>query len=114
GDGGNLDLTRQLVEQLPSVDFLVSVERKFLDEFLRHASAWPLQRAEQLTVVVEDMTVSQWAQDNGKPGIVHGAQRDHVAILVPRYASRGEDGSTFAPGESFLADGLAAAGQIVV
>src|SRR5262249_11670496 len=53
------------------------------------------------------LAVAQWAQDSGKAGR-DGA--DGPVVLIPRYASRGEVGAEFIPGESFLAGGLAAAG----
>ena len=37
-----------------------------------------------------------------------------AVTLVPRYASRGEDGAVLVPGETFLVDGLAAAGLRIV
>src|SRR5690606_11573208 len=37
-----------------------------------------------------------------------------IATLTPRYASRGEDGSTFVPGDTFLLDGLAKADHLVI
>ena len=41
----------------------------------------------------------------------HGPAPPRLATLLPRYASRRDDGSVFVPGESFLADGLAAMGH---
>ncbi|MCH8965741.1 MAG: hypothetical protein IIB58_12315 [Planctomycetes bacterium] len=60
--------------------------------------------------------VAQWAQDNGKAGTVDAGESGgrQPATLVPRYASRREDGTVLVPGETFLADGLAAAGHVVV
>ena len=110
GAGGCLDVARQLVETMPDVDIVASLEERHLPSFEATASAWPLGRRGQFTVVVEPMTVSQWAQDNGKAGIVDGK----VASIVPRYASRREDGSVFVPNESFLMDGLAAIGHTVI
>ena len=111
GAGGCLDVARQLVETMPGVDIVASLEERHLPSFEATVSTWPLDRRAQFTVLVErSMTVSQWAQDNGKAGIVDG----HVATIVPRYASRREDGSVFVPNESFLMDGLAAIGHTVI
>ncbi len=116
GDGGCLDVVRQLLDALPEADFIASVEEKHLDRVLEAARGWKLGRAGRCALVPESLPVSQWAQDDGKPGIAaskDGADRV-VVTLVPRYASRGEDGAVLVPGETFLADGLAAAGQRVV
>src|SRR5690606_32768810 len=65
----------------------------------------------QITLIVEELSIAQWAQDNGKPGVdVDG----RPIILVPRYASRGEVGTTFVPGETYLMNGVAAANVKVV
>jgi hypothetical protein len=112
GDGGNLDLTRQLVESLPAVDFVISIENRFVEEFLALFKTWPAAQT-NITVIPEPLTVSQWAQDNGKPGVIETNGSATVATIVPRYASRSEEASTFVPGETFLADGLAAAGMDV-
>lgn len=126
GDGSSLDILRQLVEALPDVDVYVNVEQRFLDQFIARARLWPLRRPARLTAMPEPLTVSQWAQDNGKPGWLTdpaGRRGDSTdtsgattrpALLVPRYASRGERESTAVPGDSFLADGLAAAGIGIV
>jgi hypothetical protein len=114
GDGGSLDIVRQLLDALPEADFVASVEEKHLTKVLEAARGWNFGRAGRCTRVPEPLPVSQWAQDDGKPGFVGSAGADRVVVtLVPRYASRGEDGALFVPGETFLADGLAAAGQRV-
>lgn len=112
GDGGNVDMVRQLVEQLPDVKLVLSIQRQHLDEFLSTFRTWSSGDPQRITLVTEPLIVAQWAQDNGKPGVVmdagHGARK--VVTLVPRFASRGEDGSTFVPGETLLLDGLPLAG----
>jgi hypothetical protein len=103
GDGGNADILRQAVEALPNCQFVVSIELEHARGFIECASAWPLQQTGQLTIVPEPLPVAQWAQDNGKPGAIEtddGQRR--LAILAPRYASWGDDGSAFVPGETFL------------
>ncbi len=124
GAGGNLDLAGQLIEQLPDAEFIASIEEKHLGQFLKLASGWPLLRPGRLTVLPEPLPVAQWSQDNGKAGTVtstesagpaNGAAANvRIATLVPRYASRREDGSVFIPGESFLTDALAATGHTVI
>lgn len=124
GAGGNLDLARQLIEQLPNAKFIASIEEKHLDQFLKLASGWPLLRSGRLTVLPEPLPVAQWSQDNGKAGTVTATASSDgtagaaapvtIATLVPRYASRREDGSVFIPGESFLMDSLAATGHTVI
>ena len=124
GAGGNLDLARQLIERLPDAEFIASIEEKHLDQFLKLASGWPLLRPGRLTVLPEPLPVAQWSQDNGKAGTITVAASGggtggaaapvRIATLVPRYASRREDGSVFIPGESFLMDALAATGHTVI
>ena len=116
GSGDSIDIARQLVAQFPDASFLLSVETKHLDGFLNIAKGWPWYRPEQLTICAEPLIVAQWAQDNGKAGTVDAGESGALqpATLVPRYASRREDGTVFIPGETFLADGLAAAGHVVV
>jgi hypothetical protein len=78
------------------------------------AAAWP-DAVRRIRLIAEPQTVSQWAQDNGKAGSVAVEGQDpEPATLVPRYASRREDGSVFVPPESFLMEGLAASGHRVV
>ncbi len=138
GSGDGIDIARQLVAHLPDASFLLSIETKHLDGFLELTKGWPWNRTEQLTICVEPLIVAQWAQDNGKAGTVDAGESDarqpargvtggltasgtpvaprrrQPATLAPRYASRREDGTVFIPGETFLADGLAAAGHAVV
>ena len=114
--GGSIDVINQVVNALPQADFLVSIPDEFLDPFVSLARrSWRLRRAGQATVISEPLTVAAWAQDNGKAGVIRdprsGLQR--VATLTPRFASIGEGVSNFEPGESFLMEGLAAAGHSV-
>jgi hypothetical protein len=102
GDGGSVDVVRQLLAALPDATFLASIEEKHVDGFLETAKGWP----GKLTLVPEALPVSQWAQDDGKPGAADGA----ALLLVPRYASRGEEGASLVPGDTFVGEGLAAAG----
>lgn len=117
GAGGGLDVVRQLVRALPDVAFTVAIEERFLEPFLAAASGWgPRREGAGLSVLSQPLIVSQWAQDNGKSGFVDapgpGARRH--ATIVPRYASRRNDGSVFVPGESLAASALAASGHAVV
>jgi hypothetical protein len=116
GDGGNIDLLRQMIASLPDARFVAAIHQRDLDEFTRLARQWPLDAPGQLTLVPEQLMVGQWAQDNGKPGVIGATdpRANGIATIVPRYASRGDDGSTFVPGESFAIDGLAASGHRVV
>jgi hypothetical protein len=50
--------------------------------------------------------VAQWAQDNAKAGLVPAGD----AVLVPRFASRRDDGSMFVPGESSLVESFSRVG----
>ncbi|MHC5113307.1 MAG: hypothetical protein ACYTGP_02620 [Planctomycetota bacterium] len=113
GAGGSIDVARQLVEALPDAAFIVSVGDTFADPLKALADRWPVGMS--MTILEEDLTVSQWAQDNGKPGFVVVDDRPpSVITLAPRYASRRSDGSVFVATESFLLEGLAGAGLTVV
>ncbi len=120
GDGGSIDILRQLVAAMPEVDFTVSIEPEFVDTFVDVGKQWPLQRDGRIVAVVEELEkITQWAQDNAKPGRVYGMTGDGVrevgpASLAPRYASLGELGSRYMQGDAFLLDGLALAGRRVV
>jgi hypothetical protein len=116
GDGSSVDIARQLANHLPGASFIVSIADQELDAFLSLARRWPLARPSQFTVLAEPRPVAQWAQDNGKPGLV-GSERAgtlRIATLVPRYASRGEELSIFVPHETFLLDSLGAAGHLLI
>lgn len=115
GDGGNIDLTRQLIQQLPGAMFMASIERKHADEFVSLARSWRMPHEAQLTLVRENLPVAQWAHDNGKGGFIRNDDGQmKVAMLVPRYASRGEAGAAFVAGETLLLGGLAEAGMNLV
>ena len=108
GDGGSVDLVRQLLLALPDAEFFASIEEKHVEGFLEVAKGFP----GRLTLLPEALPVSQWAQDNAKPGTAPLADGtgSSIVLLVPRYASRGEDGAAFVPGDTFLVESLAAAG----
>lgn len=114
GDGGCIDLVHQLAERFPATSIVASIDEKHLDAFLATAQGWNLGALERFVVIPEPSPVAQWAQDNGKPGIVtsEGASA-RVLTLAPRYASRGEEGAIFVPGETFALESFAAAGHEV-
>ncbi len=107
GDGGSLDVLRQLVEARSGTTFIVSLDEKHLAGVLAHVSGWNRAEGVSLTLVPEAMAVSQWARDNGVAGLT---ERDGEVVLVPRWAGRGEEGGIFIPGESFVCEGWVAAG----
>jgi hypothetical protein len=114
--GGSIDVINQVVHALPQTDFLISIPDEFLDSFVSLARhSWRLRRTGQATVIGEPLSIAAWAQDNGKAGVIRDAKAnaERVATLTPRFASIGEGVSSFEPGESFLMDGLAAAGHAV-
>jgi hypothetical protein len=117
--GANIDVICQLVGALPSVDFVISVPEPHFEPFHQMASqAWRLRRTNHVTLIREPLSVGPWAQDNGKAGWIRaglppGTETQRLATLAPRYASVGEDRSEFRKGESFLMEGLHAAGHAV-
>lgn len=115
--GGSLDVISQLVAAFPEVDFMISIPNEMLPPFHSYArTAWRLRRADQITIVGEPLSVTPWVQDNGKAGWIEsgGEKPAQLATLAPRYASVDEGISTFVPGDSFLMEGLKAAGHAVV
>ncbi len=115
--GGGIDVISKLVSALPHADFIVSIPEalttplsEWAEQLLR------LNRRHQMTLIAEPAMVELWAQDNGKAGSACDPLTGHrgLATLAPRYASRLEGVSTFMPGESFLMDGLQAAGHRVI
>ena len=116
GDGGAVDVVRQLARLLPDADLVTSVGEKHLAGFVETARGWSAGRTGRFVLLPSPLAVSQWAQDDGKPGIAAGAggAGEREIVLVPRYATRGEDGASFIPGESLALAGVAAAGVAVV
>lgn len=122
--GGSIDVVCQLVRSFPGLDFLISIPNEYRDSFFEMAAqTWRLRRTNQVTLISEPFPVAAWAQDNGKagtlfrdqaPGTASGAAPRKLATLIPRYASIDAGRSRFEKGESFLMDGLKAAGHEVV
>ncbi|MCC7377213.1 MAG: hypothetical protein IT581_21305 [Verrucomicrobiales bacterium] len=116
--GDVLHILYQLVEVFPNADFLISVPKLAADGVEWMAKTlWRLRRVHQVTLCVEPYRISSWAQDNGKGGrLQRGSEPTNavLATLVPRYACIDEGASKFEPAESFLMDGLAAAGHAVL
>jgi hypothetical protein len=113
GDGGAIDVTRQLVTGIEGVRFIAGIQEANLPRFMAVASTWKLAAGSTFTLLPQALPVSEWAQDNGKVGTV--ASDPHAVVtLVPRYASRGEEGAMFLPGDTFALEAFAAAGQRVV
>lgn len=105
--GDNLDLLIHLLRALPQTRFLLSVAANHADSLSASLVAAGIDTS-RLTVVPAELPVSQWAQDNLKPGLLDSPPR-HAALL-PRYASRGEDGAKLDPGDTAVLSHLAAAG----
>lgn len=117
GDGCSVDIARQLIAKLPETKFVIHIQDRFVNQFLLTARGWPLGDRGRVTVLPEQEILGQWAQDNAKVGFIERRNGASAAAnpvtLVPRYASRREDGSVFVPGESFLAARLIKAGHEV-
>lgn len=114
--GGSLDMVAQLVAAMPKVNFILSVPSEFLGDVRNMAgNFWTLHRPGQVTLLGEPLSLTAWAQDNGKSGLMQAGANGalSLATLVPRYACQGEGESGLMPGDTFLADGLRAAGQVV-
>lgn len=114
GDGGTVDMPRELITQIENVAFVASIQDKDVDAFQALARTWTFARGSTLTLLPQALPVSQWAQDNAKNGIVETKGTRSTASLAPRYASRGEDGACFVPGETFALEAFAGSGRRVV
>lgn len=113
--GTSLDVIAQCIAAFPGADALVSVPSEIADELTSIAkSSWRLRRKHQATLVMESSPVAAWAQDNGKGGIIYSGDQTILGTIAPRYANSGEGRSRFEPGESFLMDGVKAAGHEVI
>ena len=110
GDGGSVDLVRQLVEKLPDVPIVASLQGEKAPAFLHSAASFRWGERSRFDLVLEPGPLAQWAQDNAKTG------RDEkgALVLLPRFATRGEIGANFVPQESFAPEGLRALGARVV
>src|SRR5690606_20045328 len=91
---------------LPSSSFVALIDAPHSPEL-----AGALERsgcAGRVRVVGVDQPVSQWAQDNVKPGLDGSGAR---AALLPRFASRAEDGAKMDAGDTgALVSGLESSG----
>ncbi|MFK7960673.1 MAG: hypothetical protein AB8G96_09105 [Phycisphaerales bacterium] len=109
GGGDSLDVAGAMLESLPQAQFVLSVGTPFMADALPRL-AYRRQRGEARVVVIDEPHVaSQWAQDNGQPGTLAG-DPGQLMMLVPRFASRGDLGSTMDPGDTWMVEGLPAAG----
>ncbi len=115
--GDSVHVIAQLVAALPQVDTVITVPDEIIEPFQSWAQeTLPLRRPGQITLITAARKIESWAQDNGKAGMGRDplTGRPVAATVTPRYASRHEGVSYFLPSESFLTDGLAAAGLRLV
>lgn len=113
GDGGTVDVPRELITKIENVAFVASIQERHLEGFEKIARTWTFARGSTLTLLPQSLPVSQWAQDNAKNGIVESGGTRGTATIVPRYASRGEIGAELVPGDTFALEGFAALGRRV-
>lgn len=112
--GDLVDAVGAALAHRPRWGVLTSVSRTDLRAVLPIVSEWAAN-GRAVTVVEEALPVAQWAQDTAKAGRATDASGTRqIASLVPRYASQNEDGSVFAPNESYMAGGWASAGHVVI
>lgn len=113
GEGGAMDVFRDLARLLPDTELVVGVESKHLAGVESEARVLAENRRAPITLVESALPLAQWVQDNAKVGIVENPSGRAAVWLAPRYASRGEDGTTFVAGENLALEGLAATGRAV-
>jgi hypothetical protein len=121
GDGSGVDITQQLLRNLPDAQFLIAIDDRNTSRLLNHLQTWQPHRRGQVVVAAmpespTPQTLDQWAQDVGKPGLLRGqsAGKGEWATLVPRYASRGEESTVFDPATAFVGELLQKAGHTIV
>jgi hypothetical protein len=113
GDGGALDLVRSLAEAVPELEFVVHAKDEHCAGLQREFAAWPATRRERFVLFPQARSVSQWAQDALEYGFApdaHDPAGREGWLLAPRYASRGEEFGTLAPGDELASEIYAAAG----
>lgn len=104
GDGGSVDLLRDMLEALPESAFAVSTHERFLPSVGLMAAQEPAFRRPIYLPVVEP--VSQWTRDAGIAALLDAGGETMPALLLPRFASRQDDGSVVVPGDALAALGL--------
>lgn len=114
GEGGAMDVFRDLARLCPDAEIVAGVEQKHLAGVEREARALAASRGAPITLVESPLPLAQWAQDNAKPGFVDQGGARALVWIAPRYASRGEAGSTFVAGENLALEGLAESGRTVL
>lgn len=103
--GDALHLARDLVEQWSGPRFRLVVADRHVAPLLASSESWRPAGPLPVEVRAVPYLVSQWARDNGMPGTRRRPDGSReLALLAPRFASRGDEGSTFVPGDSFLLD----------
>ncbi len=107
GDGGSVDIARQLLEVAPLARIVALIERCHVDALKATSATWPSPIRDRIELRIVDAPLSQWAQDNGK----HAVDADgRPAIVLPRYASRGEQITQYIPGDTHIDTALTASG----
>lgn len=114
GDGGAVDIARQLVTQFET-PATIQFESKFLPELRPIATRWAASRKSPIALILQDKTLAQWAQDNTKPGWLRGENGAPRPVwFMPRFATRGDVGGVDIPGESQAVERFAAGGARVL
>jgi hypothetical protein len=110
GDGGSLDILRQLLEKTRA-RLLVHAQEHHAAALPAAMRTWPTEFRDRITLLVQSSPLSQWAQDSAKPG---RRPDGHGATLTPRFASRGEEASQLVVGDSCIGSALQAGGHEVI
>lgn len=113
GDGGSIDVARQVAALLPDVPLYISVQSAHAAELCAHASEWMARRRATVTIIEESARLSQWAQDNARAGCIDRGGERAPAALLPRYASRRDELTAYVPGDTRAAESLSGAGFAV-
>lgn len=115
GDGGQIDVARQLAANLAQTPMLMSAEQRSLQK-IKDALGAAFKGVSRSTPVVlagTPMLMSPWAQDNAVAGRVSAASANTAVTIVPRFASINEQSSQFVPGDSLVFESLRSADSLV-
>ncbi|MBX3404719.1 MAG: hypothetical protein KF699_15010 [Phycisphaeraceae bacterium] len=110
GDGGSIDVARQVAALAPDVPLFIGVQTAHAADLCAHASEWMARRSAGVTIIEEGARLSQWAQDNARPGCIGRGGKRTPAALLPRYASRHDELTAYVPGDTHAAESLSSAG----
>lgn len=109
GDGGSVDIARQLARLPGTTPLQFAIETSQLADLWATMSSWPRSAGtapRPIYITPSELPLAQWAQDACKFGVpfAGSARAPEAAAILPRYASRGEVGSMYVPGDTLASE----------